>query len=216
MEHVATIIFKFKFDPKICRIRHGLSTYMHAYIWFSCRTFKFKKKIPEPNKNFSKQRFSCCYFTYCISFPLVHVIYVIYFHCVIFSCFNEVVLSQNSYLYALVYRIQVSTNIFPLKLILDSSLFGAHINGLFIFLLLSPTIKNLTVNKQLSLYGKFLLHKPHLSLKLVILTPCPMISSCFNHYTFFLVLLFCSMHFIFSCECYSYYVFPLCYTFMLQ
>ena len=117
---------------------------------FVLSSFKFNKKFVEPSKNFSKKRFSCCYFTVCIFFSVVHVIPVVYFHSVIFSFLDEIVLNQNSYLYALVHRIQLFTNIFPLKLTLDSSLFGFHINGLFIFLLLPTTIKNLVVKEQLS------------------------------------------------------------------
>ena len=114
---------------------------------FVLHGFKSNKQFAEPSKNFSKQRFSCCYFIVCISFSFVHGILVIYFHGVIFSCLNEIVLNQNSYLYALVHRIQVFTNIFPLMLKLDSFLFGAHINGLFILIILPPTIKNLTVKE---------------------------------------------------------------------
>ena len=112
---------------------------------FVLRSFNFNRNFAELINNFSKKRFSCCYFTVCISFSHVHVIFFIYFHILIFSCLNKFVLNQNAYLYALVHRIQVFTNLFPLKLMLDSSLFGADINGLFIFHLLSLAIKNLNV-----------------------------------------------------------------------
>ena len=125
------------------------------------RSFKFNRNFCKSKKELFKAK---------ILVLLFHNLYFI-FPCASYSCcllpqcylfmVGEIVLNYNSYLYALVHRIQVFTIIFPLNLILDSSLFDAHINELFISLLLPQTIKNLTMKEQLShLYEKLYFQIP--------------------------------------------------------